>query len=221
MRSLLATLLLSLALTGSGGVFGFPPSAVVVKSIHTQASSHHPRRLAFTASSKTAPQKSLVLLNFTPKDDKASDDTPFIRPALHNSNFFRAISVLYALLFAVYTTSKSSAATTNVLSKLGKHLVVSSKAAAAVHMLSFGTWFGTVVYTTFVTGITMFKNLPRRTFGKLQSKLFPLYFQTCTGMLALQVNLYFVTYNIISPAYLFSNKYEYFYYLSSSPHHRS
>ena len=32
---------------------------------------------------------------------------------------------------------------------------------------------------------------------------------------------YFVTYNIISPANLFSNKYEYFYYRSSSPHHRS
>ncbi len=33
-------------------------------------------------------------------------------------------------------------------------------------------------------GITMFKNLPRQTFGKLQSKLFPLYFILSTGMTA-------------------------------------
>jgi len=187
MNRLLAALHLSLVLlTGKGGlVSGFSPSAV--KSIQTQApSSPHP--LAFTSSSKTVSPKSPVILNFTPKDDsEVSDDTPFIRPALHNSNFFRAISILYALLFAVYTTSKSPAATTNALTKFGKHLVISSKAAAAIHMLSFGTWFGTVFYTTFVAGITMFKNLPRRTFGSLQSKLFPLYFKLCTGMIALQI----------------------------------
>jgi hypothetical protein len=208
-RSLLATLLLSLVVTENGGVFGFSPSSAK-KSIHTQASSsHHPRHrslkpLAFKSSSKPAPKKSLALLNFTPKDDNASDDKPFIRPALHNSNFFRAVSILYALLFAVYTTSKSPEATTNALGKLGKHLILSSKAAATVHMLSFGTWFGTVVYTTFIAGITMFKNLPRRTFGTLQSKLFPLYFQLCTGMLALQVSICFVTFTMSSHKLIFS-----------------
>lgn len=190
MNRLFAALYLLLALTGSGGrgglVFGFSPSPV--KSVHTQASS---RPMAFTSFKapikKTSPQ-SPVLLKFTPKDDsEVSDDTPFIRPALHNSNFFRAISILYAVLFAVYTSSKSPAATTNALNKLGKYLVLSSRAAATVHMLSFGTWFGTVFYTTFVAGITMFKNLPRRTFGSLQSKLFPLYFKLCTGTLALQI----------------------------------
>lgn len=201
-RSLLATLLLSLALTESGGVFGFSPSAVA--PISTASSSHHPshlslKPLAFTSSSEPAPHKSsLTLLNFTPKDDNASDDKPFIRPALHNSTFFRAVSILYALLFAVYTTSKSPSATTNVLGKLGKHLILSSKAAATVHMLSFGIWFGTVFWTTFIAGITMFKNLPRRTFGTLQSKLFPLYFQLCAGVLALQVNICFVTFTISS-----------------------
>lgn len=33
----------------------------------------------------------------------------------------------------------------------------------------------------------MFKNLPRRVFGKLQSKLFPLYFQLCSVMIGLQL----------------------------------
>ena len=69
--------------------------------------------------------------------------------------------------------------------------MLAPKAAATLHLLSFGTWFGTVMHTTFVAGITMFKNLPRRTFGKLQSKLFPLYFQLCTGMIGIQVSMNF------------------------------
>lgn len=185
----------ALILSALGGGFAFSPSAV--KPIHTQAISSQ-RPLAFLSSSTPSPKSRRVLLNFTPKDDnEVSDDTPFIKPALHNSNFFRAISILYALLFAVYTSSKPEA-TANALSKLGKHLVLSSKAAAAVHMLSFGTWFGTVFYTTFVAGITMFKNLPRRTFGTLQSKLFPLYFKLCTGMIALQVKTTLSLYNVIA-----------------------
>ena len=198
MKILASLLSTSLILTTGGGgvVFGFSsPSSV--KSIHIKAvsSSHHhsptDSLIAFT-SSNVRLQNSLSPLKFTPKDDnEASSDKPFIRPALHNSNFFRALSILYALLFAVYTTSKSPSTATNALSKIGKHLILSSKAAATVHILSFGTWFGTVFYTTFIAGITMFKNLPRRTFGTIQSKLFPLYFQLCTGMVALQVSFYF------------------------------
>ena len=188
----------SLILAGGGGVvFGFSsPSAVKFIHIKAVSSSHHnfaTDSLIASTSSNVRLQKSLSPLKFTPKDDnEISSDKPFIRPALHNSNFFRALSILYALLFAVYTTSKSPSTATNALSKIGKHLILSSKAAATVHMLSFGTWFGTVVYTTFIAGITMFKNLPRRTFGTIQSKLFPLYFQLCTGMVALQVSFYFV-----------------------------
>ena len=182
-RSLLATLLALIFIAGREGlVCGFSPSAVT--SIQAQALNP-----ALTSHPKIAYSKVLAPLKFTPKDDgETTADQPFIRPALHNSSFFRAISILYALLFAIYTTSKSPAATTNAFSKLGKHLVLSSKAAASIHILSFGIWFGTVFYTTFVAGITMFKNLPRRTFGSLQSKLFPLYFQLCTGTIALQVS---------------------------------
>jgi hypothetical protein len=53
--------------------------------------------------------------------------------------------------------------------------------------LAFGTWFGTVFYTTFIAGLTMHNNLPRQTFGKLQSKLFPKYFLLCTISILLQV----------------------------------
>lgn len=126
-------------------------------------------------------------LFFTPKEDgEADDDKPFIRPALHNSPFFRSLAILYALLFAIYQGS-AAGTTTGALQKIGNRLVLPPNAAATVHLLSFATWFGTVVYTTFISGITMFKNLPRRVFGKIQSKLFPLYFQLCSVMIGVQV----------------------------------
>ncbi|CAN0546923.1 unnamed protein product [Ectocarpus sp. 8 AP-2014] len=46
-----------------------------------------------------------------------------------------------------------------------------------VHMVALNAWMGSTLWTTFFAGITMMRNLPRQTFGKLQSKLFPLYFQ--------------------------------------------
>jgi hypothetical protein len=55
------------------------------------------------------------------------------------------------------------------------------------HLLSYGTYFGTVLYTTFILGIVLFKELPRQTFGKVQSKLFPIYFNSCTLLLLLQL----------------------------------
>jgi hypothetical protein len=44
---------------------------------------------------------------------------------------------------------------------------------AFVHVLAYGTWLGTLAWTSFVFGIVAFRNLPRQTFGRLQSKLFP------------------------------------------------
>ena len=45
---------------------------------------------------------------------------------------------------------------------------------AFVHLLAYSTWLGALVWTTFIAGIVTFKNLPRQTFGRLQSKLFPM-----------------------------------------------
>ena len=36
------------------------------------------------------------------------------------------------------------------------------KVAALVHVLSWGLWLGSNVWTTFAVGITMFKNMPVR-----------------------------------------------------------
>ena len=55
----------------------------------------------------------------------------------------------------------------------------SSKLTAALklaHLLCFATAWGAALWVTFIGGIIMFKNLPRHTFGNLQSKMFPAYF---------------------------------------------
>lgn len=39
---------------------------------------------------------------------------------------------------------------------------LSSKALGFVHLIAFGTFLGTNIWTTFVAGLTMFKNLPRQ-----------------------------------------------------------
>mmetsp|Transcript_69189 Transcript_69189/g.224419 ORF Transcript_69189/g.224419 Transcript_69189/m.224419 type:complete len:261 (-) Transcript_69189:16-798(-) len=90
------------------------------------------------------------------------EDEPFIKPALWNTPVFRAVALVAGGGVA------------------GQVLPF----AALMHISAFGIWFGTNVWTTFFAGITMFKNLPKQTFGKLQAKLFPQYFQLGTGCTA-------------------------------------
>ena len=52
----------------------------------------------------------------------------------------------------------------------------SGRVAAFVHLTAYACYLGSMVWTTFIAGIVMFKNLPRKEFGKLQAKLFPKYF---------------------------------------------
>lgn len=44
-----------------------------------------------------------------------------------------------------------------------------------IHLLSFSAFFGSTVYGILLTPKVMFNSLGRKTFGRLQSKLFPLY----------------------------------------------
>ena len=93
-----------------------------------------------------------------------------------NANWFRTGALLLVLGLAGATQQSPVAK-------------LSTQVAAAIHLLAFGTWFGTVFYTTFIAGLTMFKNLPRQTFGTLQSKLFPKYFLLCSITIVLQVSM--------------------------------
>ncbi|KAG1679519.1 hypothetical protein FOA52_011120 [Chlamydomonas sp. UWO 241] len=56
-----------------------------------------------------------------------------------------------------------------------------SAAGAFVHVVAFGLWIGTIVFNTFFVGLTMFKHMPRQTFGRVQAVLFPKYFALTTG----------------------------------------
>eukprot|EP00541_Cyclophora_tenuis_P010112 CAMPEP_0116544744 /NCGR_PEP_ID=MMETSP0397-20121206/2282_1 /TAXON_ID=216820 /ORGANISM="Cyclophora tenuis, Strain ECT3854" /LENGTH=221 /DNA_ID=CAMNT_0004068979 /DNA_START=77 /DNA_END=743 /DNA_ORIENTATION=- len=118
----------------------------------------------------TAPPKSGKVVNSLPEWDPTNWTPARLH---HNSNIFRAAAIVLALVWVSGSPTKS--------------LYMSRKAAATTHILAFGTWFGTMLYTTFVAGITMYRNLPRQTFGKLQSKLFPKYFVLCTISVILQL----------------------------------
>jgi len=88
------------------------------------------------------------------------DPTNWVEPAAHNKNSFRFLAI--CAVVAIAATSSNA---------------ISPKWGAFIHMVAFATWFGSNFWTTFIGGITMYKNLPRQTFGSLQSKLFPKYFQ--------------------------------------------
>jgi hypothetical protein len=109
--------------------------------------------------------------------EAAGKEEQWLKPALHNTPAFRAVSILTALGLAWYSTTTAA----NPLAAL------STKAAATIHLLAYGTWLGSVFYTTFIAGFTLFKNLPRQTFGKVQSKLFPIYFNLGALTILLQV----------------------------------
>ncbi|MCO5576899.1 hypothetical protein L7F22_030720 [Adiantum nelumboides] len=56
--------------------------------------------------------------------------------------------------------------------------------ARSIHLLAFGTALGSQVWVSFVGGPVQYANLPRQTFGVIQSKIFP-YFFGLNGALSL------------------------------------
>mmetsp|Transcript_26459 Transcript_26459/g.72747 ORF Transcript_26459/g.72747 Transcript_26459/m.72747 type:complete len:215 (+) Transcript_26459:185-829(+) len=63
----------------------------------------------------------------------------------------------------------------------------SSHWVVLLHLLAVSSWFGCSVWVSFIAGIIMFQTLPRHTFGRLQSKLFPAYFVFSAGSIALAI----------------------------------
>ena len=96
---------------------------------------------------------------------------------LHNTMMFRSL----ALLGAIAAASLSSQSPLQQLPQ---------RAIATVHMLAFGTVFGSMFYTTFIFGVVLYLNLPRQTFGQVQSLLFPKYFLLISITVLLQVCMY-------------------------------
>ena len=112
------------------------------------------------------------IISLLPATAADTPSEPWTKPRLHNNPLVRSGALLAALALA---------GASSPFSKLP------SAFAATLHLLSFATWFGSVFYTTFIAGITMFKALPRQTFGKVQSKLFPKYFSLCSMCIVIQV----------------------------------
>jgi len=117
------------------------------------------------------------------KDSTSSSFAPKYNhdnPRFFNTALFRTVAVLSSLCLAGYWVSTTSSPLT-----VPKSIYIVNM----VHLLSFGAWFGAIVYTMFIGGVTMVKNLPRPMFGKVQSKLFPKFFKLCAISIILQVSL--------------------------------
>jgi hypothetical protein len=115
---------------------------------------------SFSRSSSVFPRDSLWIessLSASATDAPASKE-PWTPPRRHNSPWIRSAALLTVLTLASQALPSSS-------------LLLSTQSLSLIHLLSFATWFGAAVYTTFIAGITMFQNLPKKVFGKLQAKL--------------------------------------------------
>lgn len=92
----------------------------------------------------------------------ADEEDVFVKPSLWNRPMFRAA----------------------VLAGVGAYAGKMVSSVSLLHLAAFSTVFGTGVWTTFIAGITMFQYLPKQTFGKLQARLFPKYFQLSIACLS-------------------------------------
>eukprot|EP00775_Hariotina_reticulata_P012764 gene12764-12893_t len=87
-----------------------------------------------------------------------------LEPSVANTTWGRAVGVAAAV-------AATAASTT----------VMPAQAASFVHLMAYGIFLGTNVWNSFFVGFTMFKNMPRQMFGRVQSKLFPMYFALTTA----------------------------------------
>ncbi|GFR45705.1 hypothetical protein Agub_g7015 [Astrephomene gubernaculifera] len=87
-----------------------------------------------------------------------------LQPSVINSPYVRAASVVAA-----------------VAAVAGSTMLLPNAVGAFLHVSAYAILLGTQLWNTFFVGITMFKNLPRQTFGRVQAKLFPQYFALTTG----------------------------------------
>lgn len=65
--------------------------------------------------------------------------------------------------------------------------LLGQRGLAFLHLFTFSLGAGALTWVTFVSGIVMFKNMPRTTFGRVQSRLFPIYFAWTTIVCAIQM----------------------------------
>jgi hypothetical protein len=96
-----------------------------------------------------------------------------------NRQIARGVILLSILGGCTWFSSSSS----NNVSTIG----VSQHSIVLLHLVAFAAWFGCSVWVSFIAGLIMFKNLPRHVFGRLQSKLFPAYFQFSAASIGIAI----------------------------------
>jgi len=97
-----------------------------------------------------------------------------------NKQVVRAFILATVLAGCTWFSSSSSSSLPNIGSPNSHSLML-------LHLLAFSSWFGCSVWVSFPAGIVMFKTLPRHTFGRLQSKLFPAYFLFSAGAIIIAI----------------------------------
>ncbi|BFZ11085.1 hypothetical protein BsWGS_14124 [Bradybaena similaris] len=81
---------------------------------------------------------------------------------IHHFQFFAMVVVICMASFLLYP-SRRRMDSPSILNGM-------------MHLGSFGANFGAQLWVTLVAGLTMFYSLPRHMFGKVQSRLFPMFF---------------------------------------------
>ena len=163
-----------------------PAQAVAQRPVRTAARAFRLAKISATVDSAAAEPAVVEPVATKPASTLAGlarwDPQAWVIPASWNTGPFRAA----ALVVTLGATAAGSTA-------------LGARAARFAHLIAFGSLLGSMVYTTFFAGLTMcatcirrspplhsltryrlsrrYKNLPRQLFGKLQSKLFPLYFR--------------------------------------------
>lgn len=106
-------------------------------------------------------------ISFIGNKGKCSLHDDAISLTMDSSNVVRYFSALTITMTAIYFIYPSP-----------QQYVSSSTSVFFLHLVSFAAHFGAQIWVTFIAGFTMFFNLPRIMFGRVQSRLFPVYFAT-------------------------------------------
>ena len=112
------------------------------------------------------------------KDESTSagSSTTTTAPTM-NKQLIRAAVLIAVLAASAYWTKLNFARNEADASVIRDAQQQQNHLWVVLHLLAFSSWFGCSIWVSFIAGIIMFQNLPRHTFGRLQSKLFPAYFR--------------------------------------------
>ena len=115
--------------------------------------------------------------NKNDESTSAGSSTPTTTAPTMNKQLIRAAVLIAVLAASAYWTKVNIARNEADDDAIRSEAQQQHHLWVVLHLLAFSSWFGCSIWVSFIAGIIMFQNLPRHTFGRLQSKLFPAYFR--------------------------------------------